>query len=434
MRACLFEDSRVATLEPIALSRPAFEIRCGVNSLALKHRRFFQPDSVGVYIRPYLAEIFAKDNPEIPVNNLDWLGDAPTLMVNARWLPPVRPWRIDVDELAADGPFVATVEDEIAYAVLSPDELGQCTMTNLHHCLDQWRKTLPCRPAGGQFLRYLWDVVDANAEQIGVDFQAIRPDDSMGRPTTLTLVGPSDWLRVDSTARIDPFVVADTTNGPVIIDRDAVVTSFTRLEGPCYIGPRSQVFAANIRGGTTIGPNCRIGGEVEGSIIHANSNKYHEGFLGHSYVGEWVNLGAGTYTSDLRNDYGEVRMMVNGAHVATGRKKVGSYIGDHTKSGLGSLINTGTNIGVFGNLLPAGELLPKFVPSFCWVEHGRITDRADLPSLFATGAWQKAMESRRGEEFGDAFRTLFRTLYERTAAARRQSIHEAEIKRLRRSA
>jgi len=431
MRICLFEDSRVVTLEPIALSRPAFELRCGVTSIAQKQRRFFQPDSIGVLIRPYLVNLFARDNPGVPINDYDWLADAPTLLVNARWLPPSRPLRVNADHLAAEGSCVAVLDDEIAYAVLSQDELRQCAPENLTLCLDQWRKTLPSRPAGGQFLRYLWDVVDANTEQIAVDFLANKPFESSGWPTTMTIIGPTDWLRVDPTARIDPFVVADTSNGPVIIDRDAVVTSFTRLEGPCYIGPRTQVFAAHIRGGSSVGANCRIGGEVEASVIHANSNKYHEGFLGHSYLGEWVNLGAGTHTSDLRNDYGEVKMTVNGSHIATGRKKVGSYIGDHTKTGLGSLINTGTNVGVFGNLLPAGELMPKFVPSFCWVEHGRITDRADLPALFATA--EKVMD-RRGEEFSDAHRELFQTLYVKTASTRRQSIHEAEIKRLRRSA
>lgn len=447
MRICHFEDARVTTLEPIALSRPAFEIRCGISTLGQKQRRFFQPDGrpnalhdanghaerdgYGALIRPFLADLFGKENPAVVVNDLDWLGQETTILVNARWLPPSRPAKIDAAALAAEGPCVALVDDEIAYAVLTQDELSQCTYIHMNHCFEQWRKTLPARPAGGQMMRYLWDVVDANAEQIAVDFQATRPIEAPGRPATLTLTGPSDWLRVDPTARIDPFVVADTSNGPVIVDRDAVVTSFTHLEGPCWIGPRSQVFGAHIRGGTSIGPNCRVGGEVEVSIIHANSNKYHEGFLGHSYIGEWVNLGAGTHTSDLRNDYGEVKMVVNGAMMATGRKKVGSYFGDHTKTGLGSLINTGTNVGVFGNVLPAGELLPKYVPSFCWVEHGRVTDRADLSILFATA--EKVME-RRGEEFSDLHRALFQTVYERTMAPRRQAIHEAELRRLRRSA
>src|SRR5205085_869690 len=104
-------------------------------------------------------------------------------------------------------------------------------------------------------------------------------------PTLPAVVGPADRLAVDATARVDPFVAADTTGGPVVIDREAVVTAFTRLEGPCFIGPGTQVYGARIRAGTSIGPNCRIGGEVEASVMLGNSNKFHDGFLGHAYVG-----------------------------------------------------------------------------------------------------------------------------------------------------
>src|SRR5437763_1256292 len=155
-------------------------------------------------------------------------------------------------------------------------------------------------------------------------------------------------------------LVADTTQGPVMVNAHAVVTSFTRLEGPCYVGPYTQIQGAKIRPGTTLGPQCRVGGEVEASIIHGHSNKYHEGFLGHSYVGEWVNLGAGTSNSDLRNDYGEVTVTVAGRRVPTGLTKVGCFLGDHTKTGLGTLLNTGTNAGAFCNLLPGG-LLPRYM-------------------------------------------------------------------------
>ena len=122
----------------------------------------------------------------------------------------------------------------------------------------------------------------------------------------------------------------------------------------------------------TLGPTCRIGGEVEASIVHGYTNKYHEGFLGHAYVGEWVNLGAITSNSDLRNDYGEVRVPLGGDPVATGQAKVGCFIGDHTRTGMGSQLNTGTAIGVMCNVLPAGPLLPKHVPSFAAVCYGQV--------------------------------------------------------------
>jgi UDP-N-acetylglucosamine diphosphorylase/glucosamine-1-phosphate N-acetyltransferase len=244
------------------------------------------------------------------------------------------------------------------------------------------------------------------------------------------VVGPREKLWIDPTARIEPLTVVDTTAGPVVVEREAVVTAFTRLEGPCGIGPGTQVLGAKIRGGTTLGPQCRIGGEVEASIVQGFSNKYHDGFLGHSYLGEWINLGAGTHNSDLRNDYGPVTITVNGRKVATGLRKVGCFLGDHTKSGLGTLLNTGTNAGVFCNLLPGG-LLPKYVPSFCSWWNGALTDRAELAELLQTAA--TAMQ-RRGGELTAAHAALYRLLFEQTGAERRRALREAALRRLRRIA
>src|SRR5207248_4001999 len=142
----------------------------------------------------------------------------------------------------------------------------------------------------------------------------------------------------------------DTTRGPVLVDRGAVVQAFSRLEGPCYVGPQTQVLAARVRG-SSLGEQCRVGGEVEASVIHGYSNKAHEGFLGHSYVGEWVNLGAGTQVSDLRNDYASVRVVVNGRAVDSGQAKVGAFVGDHTRTSIGSLINTGAAVGPYCQVL-----------------------------------------------------------------------------------
>src|SRR5262249_9143064 len=163
-----------------------------------------------------------------------------------------------------------------------------------------------------------------------------------------------------------------------------VVAAFTRLEGPCYIGPGTHVMGAKVRAGTSLGPGCRIGGEVEASIVLGHSNKYHDGFLGHACLGAWVNLGAGTSNSDLRNDYGEVRVAVNGLLVETGRSKVGCFIGDHTKAGLGTLLNTGTSAGAFAHLLPTGGLLPRYVPSFTGVWNGALVENSDVEALLQT--------------------------------------------------
>jgi UDP-N-acetylglucosamine diphosphorylase/glucosamine-1-phosphate N-acetyltransferase len=247
---------------------------------------------------------------------------------------------------------------------------------------------------------------------------------------TIAVTGPQDQLVVAKGVTVDPFVFADTRGGPVLIDRDAVVHSFTRLEGPCYVGKDSWITGAKLRAGCTIGPCARIGGEIEASIVQGHSNKVHDGFLGHSYIGEWVNLAAGTQTSDLRNDYGAVSVTVNGERLATGKNKVGAYIGDHSKTGLGALLNTGSTIGCFANLLPSGSLLPQVVPPFCQVQHGELRELWDLRKVFHTAS--RVMQ-RRGKTLTEAHRDFYYDLFEATEKLRKKTLRDTEIRHLKRS-
>ncbi len=423
MRLCIFEDRGAADLEPLTLTRPTFDLLCGTCTLAAKQCRTFTASAVGFLVRPHLADLVRLQNPGKPVNDLQWLRSAPTVLVNGRFLP--QPGAA----LDLSRPAVALVGEEVAFVVAGPEHLASVSVESLDDALAGWQATLPQQSAGGRLVRHLWDLIDANAEQITLDWQSLpaRP-----QPQTLpAVVGPAERLLIDPTAQIDPLVVADTTRGPVVIDRETVVTAFTRLEGPCYLGPRTQVNGAKVRGGTSFGPNCRIGGEIEASIVQGHSNKYHDGFLGHSYLGEWVNLAAGTQGSDLRNDYREVTVTVNGRLQRTGHTKVGCFLGDHTKTGLGALLNTGTNAGTFCGLLPSGGLLPRYVPSFASWWNGQLTDRADEDALLRTAA---EVMRRRGVTLTEVHARLYRHVFEQTAAERRRVIAEAEGRRLKRTA
>jgi UDP-N-acetylglucosamine diphosphorylase / glucose-1-phosphate thymidylyltransferase / UDP-N-acetylgalactosamine diphosphorylase / glucosamine-1-phosphate N-acetyltransferase / galactosamine-1-phosphate N-acetyltransferase len=423
MRVCLYEDRGVADLEPLTLTRPVFDLLCGRTPLADKQRRFFAVDGVDRVVRPHLVELTRQDRPRDAVNRRVRV-DGPLVLVNGRWLPPAG------GVFDGSGPCVATVGDEVAYAVVEPRSLPSASVESVAECLDAALAGLPRRAAGGRLFRHLWELVDHNGTQLIDDWQAAGPPPQTGSPVTPAVVGPRDALHVDPSARIDPMVVVDTTGGPVLVEADAVVTAFTRLEGPCLVGRGTQVFGAKVRAGTTLGPGCRVGGEVEASILLGHVNKYHDGFLGHAYVGEWVNLGAGTQNSDLRNDYGEVRVMVDGRLTATGRAKVGCFLGDHTKTGLGALLNTGASVGVFCNLLPGG-LLPRHVPSFTACRDGRLEDGADLESLLGTAA--RVME-RRGAALTPAHVELYRAVREQTALERQRVLRDAEARPLRRSA
>ena len=223
------------------------------------------------------------------------------------------------------------------------------------------------------------------------------------------MIGPADQVHIDATARLDPFVVIDATSGPVWIDRDVRVQAFTRIEGPAYVGPGTQLFRANIREGCSFGPTCRLGGEIEECILQGFVNKYHDGFLGHSYVCPWVNLGALTTNSDLKNDYSDVSVPLQGEKIPTGSTKVGAFIGDHTKTALCSLFNTGSAIGVMSLILPGGELLPKHIPSFTRYWHGRIEP---LPDGCESGLkTAKVVMSRRGQQLTPEMERLIRTAY-----------------------
>ncbi len=171
--------------------------------------------------------------------------------------------------------------------------------------------------------------------------------------------------RIAPDARLDPACVLDAREGPIVIDRGARVEAFTHLVGPAYVGPGTQLLGGRITH-AVLGPECRVGGEVEATIFQGHANKRHQGFLGHAVVGEWVNLGALTANSDLKNNYGTVRVWVEGREVDSGERKVGCFLGDHVKTGIGSLLSTGTVVGPGSNLFGGGRPTPRFLPGWSW--------------------------------------------------------------------
>ncbi len=404
MRLCLVEDLAASDLEPLTLTRPVFDLLIGASSIGTKIARAVDPGKVpikrSVLVRPHLEAILRSHDPRCAVNEPSWLTLGPTIVANGRWVPPAG-LLIDAGERS----WVATCDGLVACAWVDPAE----TTDLAPHLVDAWFESLttrlPCREVGGTWVRHPWDLIAANDLYLTRDFEASSREAPTTRQLNLVAVkGPVELLSIHASVQLDHFTALDTTNGPITIDAGVSVQPFTRIEGPCYIGIDSQLFRANLRGGVTLGPDCRIGGEVEQSIIHGHTNKYHEGFLGHSYIGEWVNLGAITSTSDLRNDYGPVVVPIRGMRVETGLTKVGCFLGDHTRTGMGSMINTGTVVGVMCNLLPAGPLLPKHVPSFAAVHFGHVARNAPLEQLFEirAGGHEPARESLLGDR-GAAF-------------------------------
>ena len=238
-------------------------------------------------------------------------------------------------------------QGEVLYARVTQADAKKLSHDNFEAFLDAAKANLPHVNCGLATWNYTWDLILANPAQLVADYAAAGRhgiEGAIEQPNAIR--GSKKDVYVAPGVTIHPMVVIDAEHGPVYIDEGAEIHPFTRIEGPCYIGKKSILLGAKCREGNSIGPVCRVGGELEESIIQGYSNKYHDGFIGHSYVGEWVNLGALTTNSDLKNDYSTVSVMLDGKHaIDTGSPKVGALIGDHAKTSIGTLFNTGSCIG-----------------------------------------------------------------------------------------
>lgn len=213
-----------------------------------------------------------------------------------------------------------------------------------------------------------WDILAQSDRLIADDWDFWNREHRNYRPKRLPgvhVIGGAQNIFLGERAHVQPGCVLDASGGPIIIAANAQV-KYSQVIGPVFIGAGSSVEGARLRSGTSLGPNCKVGGEVSATIFQSRVNKAHEGFVGHSWAGRWVNFGALATTSNLKNTFGEIRYQRDGETVVpTGKQFLGSLIGDHTKIGIGQLLATGSNLGVGCNIF-GGALAPKYVPSFSW--------------------------------------------------------------------
>ncbi len=424
MQIAFFEDAAAGRFAPIASLRPVFELTCGHFGLRERVQTYRAgqnpPDAWGAFVREDPAESYREAQPDVCVNDPTWLYGDSTLLINGRWLAdPKSLESLAQDEVAVAGKTVVALH-------LDPLEAPLLLDGDWDEALNQLARIRRRVELPGQLLNYPWDLVQHNGPQIALDFhlRGLKSPIHEFGPQVATM-GPPSNLFVAPTAELHPFVVLDARQGPISIEAGAVVQSFTRIEGPCHIAREAQLFRAHVKDGSTIGPFCRVGGEMEASILHGYANKYHEGFLGHSYVCPWTNLGALTTNSDLKSDYSSVRVPLAGEVFETHQTKVGCFIGDHTKTAIGSLFNTGASIGVMCMILPGGELLPKHVPSFARVWHGELCDGGDLDQGLETA---RIAMGRRGQELTPAQERLIRHLERQTRPEREAALLRQQAK------
>ncbi len=384
MKICVFEDDGSSWLGPVVLTRPVWELLRGPITLLDRIVSELRPDEVALWCRRHLTEVVREESPATSVNEPlhgEWL------LVNGRWLGIRADLPIEDERsrwvLESDGAVAAA---KVALEGESPEPEGAPPRELL--------QSLPRVSVHTQLARYPWELVEACPQAIDeeVSKRGIGGRlDGVIEGGAVCLEQGGICLAEGST--VGAGSVLDARRGPIWIDEGSHVGPLTVIEGPFYLGKGSVVnAAARICGGCSFGPGVKVGGEVENSVIQGFTNKQHDGFLGHSYVGSWVNLGAGTTTSDLKNNYHAVRVELAPGEVATGRLKVGLFMGDHTTTGIGTLFTTGSVVGAGCNLF-GGGMMPKTVASFTWGDGAKM-ERYRLSEMLETAA---TMMRRRGK-------------------------------------
>jgi UDP-N-acetylglucosamine diphosphorylase / glucose-1-phosphate thymidylyltransferase / UDP-N-acetylgalactosamine diphosphorylase / glucosamine-1-phosphate N-acetyltransferase / galactosamine-1-phosphate N-acetyltransferase len=387
----LFDDQVARDWRPFTLTRPAGELLFGTRTLRRRAE-----DALGLACAGHVSGAGLSDFDEpwaCPVLTPDSLprDEGLVLLLSRFALEPAS---------LPDHPALLVAAGRVVGARLHPDT----AVPGPDFFLDPQahRPDLPEHELPGDLLEHVWEPMSRNAERTARD---LAPARDSRLPDGVHRLGHHP-VSLGDDVQIAPGVVLDTTHGPIRLDDGATIRPFTYLVGPAYIGPGSTLLGGPFHA-VSIGPRCKVHGEVEQSVVLGYSNKAHDGFLGHAYVGMWVNLGALTTNSDLKNNYGPVRIWTPGGTVDTGQSKIGCFLGDHVKTAIGTMINTGTVIeagaNVFGGM-PSGH-----VPPFSWGE-----DATYQPAPFLDTA--RTVMARRDVDLTDRQRRLLESAV--TAAAR----------------
>jgi UDP-N-acetylglucosamine diphosphorylase/glucosamine-1-phosphate N-acetyltransferase len=404
MAIVLFEDELVSRLDPVAVGKPAFAVHCGgYNLLEILAGWDATPH---LLVREHLREIIAADFPQHSQQPPP--TDRPSLWINARAVPsveqlaPLRKW------LATGAGGVARQGEEIAAAVV-PAGARLASDAAEHPAAALAQLELPESDARVPLFEYAHDVIRHHLTTFGGNLEH--------RLSAGNYEQRGDGVFVAPGATLGQYVVTDTRHGPVVIEAGATIGPHSLLAGPVHVGPGSRVLEhAALKDCVAVGHTAKIGGEVEASIIEPYTNKQHHGFLGHSYLGSWINLGAGTCNSDLKNTYGQVNMQYRGQKVPTGMQFVGAIVGDYAKTAINTGIFTGKTIGVCSMVY---GFVTTNVPSF--VNYARLFGQVTEAPVDVMVATQRRMFERRGVEQRACDIDLLRAMYQLTEHERRQT-------------
>ena len=349
MNYILFDGPSRNNLLPLTYTRPVADIRVGILTIREKWETFLQSTITSV-TEDYLSDKF-------PMVEFD-----ENIFINASFLPDSE----IVKQITSLKPneLINSGDDLVAfYSSEKQDEVNLDSFKKINHKQDLLK------------VKKLTDIFNINSSAIEADFNIITKDRISSKISiTNNLICPEN-IFIEDGVKME-YVTLNASDGPIYISNECEIMEGSLIRGPFALCEKSTIkLGAKIYGGTTIGPYCKIGGEVNNSIVQGYSNKGHDGFLGNSLIGEWCNLGADTNTSNLKNNYADVKIWdyENDKFSSTGEQFCGLIMGDHSKSAINTMFNTGTVVGVCSNVFGSG--FPRnFIPSFSWGGNKGFTD------------------------------------------------------------
>jgi UDP-N-acetylglucosamine diphosphorylase/glucosamine-1-phosphate N-acetyltransferase len=390
MNYILFDDTARQRLLPFTHTRPVADIRCGIMTMRERWEHFLGGPT-STLTEHYLQQVFP------------CIGGADNLFINAAVFASAALAKAIID-LPAESKLV---NGDLLFAART--KKSDWSISAFHTAA----RTLTAIEFTDEFysLKNTWDIFSHNDRAIRDDFALVtKGKKSAAIPDSVTISG-SEQLFIEEGANIYAGCIINASTGPVYIGKDTEVLEGTMIRGPLAICEHSVVkMGAKLYGATTLGPGCKVGGEINNAVFFANSNKAHDGYLGNAVIGEWCNLGADTNCSNLKNNYAEVKIWDEAANksVSTGLTFCGLFMGDHSKCSINTMFNTGTVVGVSCNIFGTG-FPEKFVRSFSWGGSEGITNY-DFSRAMETAA---RMMARRGKKLSTAETEMYRHIYQR---------------------
>jgi len=391
MNYILFDGTVRNALLPFTFTRPVADIRIGILTIREKWEKYLGTTTTSL-TEEYLMEKF-------PMVEMEQ-----NIMINASFLP--NPILVDMVQNLNTKEAILFGEEIIAfYTNDTQDEVD----------FDEYELI----EYEGEVLRIenTWDIFAKNDAAIREDFELLTEDRfSQPIPKSINVIAPEN-IFIEEGAKLE-FVTLNASTGPIYIGKNAEIMEGSVIRGPFALCEEAQVkLGTKVYGATTVGPHCRIGGEVNNSVLFGYSNKGHDGFLGNSVLGEWCNIGADSNNSNLKNNYEEVRLWSyeTEGFAKTGLQFCGLMMGDHSKCGINTMFNTGTVVGVSTNIFGSG--FPRnFVPSFSWGGASGFTTYI-TKKAFDTA---KIVMSRRHVEFTEEDTKILEHVFEETKKYRKE--------------